>query len=314
MKALKLHYFVAALLVVVGMNTASAQRYGDHRDHRHDQQDDRRAARLASDIEFDSRSIVDTLRPGRGGGYGSTTGGWDTDYGRHGGGHGPGFGGPAAEAIRNVAEMAREARQLTISLDSYRSSIESTRYQFSSLQRAHQQAELTKYQIRRAHLVSHLFSNIQRNMSELARLYMQRPGRGGDLTQVADRLDQVTSRLKDDIRMDVGRRRQVTHEERQLLMAADRLEMDADQFKRVVDMTRGQGRGPRVRQAHDQLERSMRELRQAARRSVLSYTAEEKLQRVKRLVDQAANILGVVDHGRGGRDGRDGRHNDFDIF
>ncbi|TNF25909.1 MAG: hypothetical protein EP319_15180 [Deltaproteobacteria bacterium] len=313
MKALKLHYFVAALLVVVGMNTASAQRHGDHRGYRYGQQDERRASRLASDIEFDSRSIVDTLRPGRGGGYGSTTGGWDTGRGRHGGGHGPGFGGPAAEAIRNVAEMAREARQLTTSLDSYRSSIESTRYQFSSLQRAHQQAELTKYQIRRAHLVSHLFSNIQRNMSELARLYMQRPGRG-DLVHVANRLDQVTSRLKDDIRMDVGRRRHITFEERQLLMAADRLEMDADQFKRVVDMTNGQGRGPRVRQAHDQLERSLRELRQAARRNVLSYTAEEKLQRVKKLVDQAADILGVVDHGRGGRGGRDSGRNDFDIF
>ncbi len=299
MKALKLHYFVAALLVVVGMNTASAQRYDETS----------RASRLAQDIAMDSRSIVDTLRPGRGGGYGSVDGGWDTGRGRH-GGHGNGLG-PAAEAIRNVQDMGREARQLSASLSSYRSSIQSTRFEFNSLQRAHQQAELTKYQIRRAHLVSHLFSSIQRNMSELARIYMQRPGRG-DLVQVANRLDQVTSRLKDDIRMDLGHRRYPTPQERQVMDAARRLEMDADTFKMVVDRTNGQGRGQRVRGALQSLRMSMRELRRASRHAVLSYTAEEKLQRVKKLVDRAADILGEpTGPGRGGRDGRGGRHNDF---
>lgn len=299
MKALKLHYLVAAVLVVAGMNTASAQRHGD----RFGYGETSRASSLAQSVAQDSREIVRTLGFGRGGrhggGYGTDRGGWDTDRGRH-GGFGP------REAIQNVREMAQAARTLADSTRSSYSSIQSTKYEFNALQRAHQQAELTKYQIRRAHLVSHLFSSIQRSMGELARIYMQRPS-GQGLTRVANRLDQVTTRLKEDIRMDLGHRRYRTEEERRVMQAARQLEADADTFKMIVDRTNGRGRGPRVRGQLQTLKQSMRQFRRASRQAVLSYTATEKLQRVKKLVDRASEILGEsIGPGRGGRDDRHG--------
>lgn len=302
MKALKLHYLVAAVLVVAGMNTASAQRYGDRNGYGETSQ----ASSLAQSVAQDSRAIVRTLGfgPGgqRGGGYGTDRGGWDTGRGSHG----------PREAIQNVREMAQAARRLADSTRSSYSTIQSTKYDFQSLQRAHQQAELTKYQIRRAHLVSSYFSSIQRTMGELARIYMQRPG-GQGLTRVANRLDQVTTRLTEDIRMDLGHRRYRTPQERAVMEAARQLEMNADTFKMIVDRRNGQGRGPRVRQALQDVRQSMRQLRRASRQAVLSYTATEKLQRVKKLVDRASEILGEpTGPGRGGS-GNGGRHGGDDF-
>ena len=147
-------------------------------------------------------------------------------------------------------------------------------------------------------------------MSELARLYMQRPG-GQGLSRVANRLDQVTTRLKEDIRMDLGHRRYRTPEERRVMQAARQLENNADTFKLIVDRTNGHGRGPRVRGQLESLKQSMRELRRASRQAVLSYTATEKLQRVKKLVDRAFEILG--ESRRGGRHGRDDYRFDYNF-
>lgn len=292
MKALKLHYFVAALLTLVGLNTASA-------DYQTDQ-----ASRLAQSIAQDSRSIVQALNFRRGGrdGYGSDRGGWDTGRGRGGfGNH------PAAAALQDVRSMAQAARSLSQSTRSYYATVESTKYEFNSLQRAHQQAERSKYQIRRQHLVSHFYSSIQRSMGQLASLYMRRGG--ARLTKIANRLDMVTSRLKQDIRMDIGGRGYRTPAERQLMQAARQLEADADQFKMIVDRRNGQGRGPRVRQQLQTVRQSLRAVKRASRQAVLSYTAQEKLQKVRNLVQRAADVLGQPGSGRGGNGGRHGNGN-----